>query len=346
MKEVKLVYLHESGISQEDYISFLKSYYNKKSFERHFKRDLWYSKWGPKHILLALYDNEIVGQSCVYRVQAMLRGQSIEWWWGVDAFVIEKSRGLGIGKKLQKKLADDHPNVSSACYSRINGIVKRKIGQTPFCEVAFGFYPCSRFFSVAIELLYYKILKKRVNVPIRIPNFYYYLRSIGKSNLNNYNITETQLDCNVNDFIDNSLSKRYDFYIVRDQKYLDWKYKQNPTLKYSRLFIKSESRVEAIVMLSKPFYTEFIISKVKAVNLLDYFITPESNLKLDDIIHLVMRYHKDRGSVIDGIKAIGTTGGWLRFIYPYPSVPLLSSHDGEKPKSSYIAYSDQDMEQM
>lgn len=340
--KLQLTYLHENDLNDR-YYSFLAQYYNSRDLSRHIARNKWYEEGTTKHTLLAIYDDEIVGQSCAYRTKAFINGQIIDWWWGVDSFVIEKKRGLGIGKMMQNKLSKDHINFSSAWYSRVNGIIKRQLGHKEVCNISFSYYPCSRFFSVAIELIIYKFFKKVVSIPIRLPNIYQFFTF---SNCSKYKIEESKLDDSIVSFINNSLESRYDFYIIRDECYLKWKYEINTTLRYRQLSISKDNALQAIIMLSEPHDTHFVTAKIHAVILLDYFIHKDSTLSFKDIIGLSIRFYTTRGVQIDGIKAIGTDNGTLHMTFPHPNVPLLSTYRGLTPQKPYISFSDQDMEQM
>ena len=139
---IELIYLSENKISMEKYYELLHTYYNKNEISDRIKRVNWYLQKGDNfRILLALVNGELIGQTCAYKCTAVFNGKEIDWWWGVDNFVIKSMRGKGIGKKLQEKLHKDLINFSSAWYSPSNGHIKRKLGSSPFCKINFNYYP-------------------------------------------------------------------------------------------------------------------------------------------------------------------------------------------------------------
>ena len=60
-------------VSTKTYKEFLKRAYGERA-EYHFKRAEWYNKTGNYHLLLALYNGDVVGQSSAYRSIAHING--------------------------------------------------------------------------------------------------------------------------------------------------------------------------------------------------------------------------------------------------------------------------------
>lgn len=348
LENMEFIYLQEQDIEAPEYISFYEKFHGVGSFQKRKARIHWYFQSEGYRLLVVLVDGKYVGQSCAYKVTAIVEGKEQEWWWDVDGFVLEEMRGKGIGKALQRKLHEDCPNFSSASYSATNGIIKRKVGGHELLGYHQYYCPVSCYFTLYTEL----VLKKLVNRKLSVPRFklpYLFGKLNGTRPAAGYAIRElTQADYNgeLSDFIEAGLAD-YSFHIRRSASYLRWKYVENPSIDYVGLEVTRERRREAVVFFTRAYNGKFTISKVRICKILDAVIKSGSVLTHKELLLTVIKYFKDSGIQLDGIKTLIPSSYWPQIQYP-ASRPffMLSTYGASKLPDGYLALSDQDMEQM
>lgn len=336
---INLLYIEESGVSGEEYLSFLVKHYGNRAIQKYTKRFDWYKKQKDYRVLLAINNKTIVGQSCAFKNTAIIHNKETEIWWGIDVFVLPEARGRGIGKLMQKKLHADLKNFCSAWYSPVNGIVKRKCGSKELFSLSFSYYPVSSFFSYLTSLVIKKIFKKQLVFNFSIPFIYTSLNK--KRKLQSYDFRDIELDRDdVYEFIRNSTINKSDFYIKRDREYLKWRYLKNPNLKYHIIEILHRGKREAILIFTHIHKQDGLY----VTKFMDTFKTNISNLTEKDYHIFIGEYFKRRHQCLDGILS-------LFDLNYFPKVTrrsfFLSNMQLDTPiKSPYISYSDQDMVQM
>ena len=81
--------------------------------------------------------------------------------------------------------------------------------------------------------------------------------------------------------------------------------------------------------------------------ILDAVILPGSSLTHKMLLSFVEDYFRKKGTQIDGLMTLIPSGYWPQIQYPasHPSY-MLSTLDSTLLEKGYIAFSDQDMEQM
>lgn len=338
MEAIELIYIDDANVTQEDYLEFLEQHYQERAIYKFGTRREWYGKKEDYKILLAIADGEIVGQSCAYKDIAFINGKEASVWWGCDNFVLPKTRGKGIGKKLQKKLHEDLPNFSSAWYSPINGIIKSKCGSKSLFDLAFAYYPVSTFFTIYLNKVIKKLLKKEFNLKIPLPFFYTLLnKCFGHKERE---IKETAYNDSIYGFIANSTLDEFDFYTKRDKEYLNWRYNENPNLRYYAVEACKGNETDAVILFTHA-HTEKGITVTK---ILDVFKRKGAKVSNKDVLIYVATFFKKKRITIDGIQFIGECNYYPRQINK-TSFLSTANIKGEIRKP-YISYSDQDMTQM
>lgn len=338
-RNVELSYLEDGHVvSESDYFSFLKKQYGFRAHQKHSIRRTWYKKKDGYKILLAIENGKILGQSCAFKDIAIVLQKEIEIWWGIDAFVLPEARGRGLGKLLQKKLHEDLLNFSSAWYSPLNGIVKRKCGAKEIFLLSFCYYPVSSYISYVGTMLIKKITKR--DISIRLPFSFIYAFINRRRIAKEYICHEVELNKDVFSFINLSSLKFSDFYIKRNEAYLKWRYIENPNLRYHVLEISRNKQIEAYVIFTHMYYDgKFRVSKI-----MDVFKKQSSLLNEKDILYFVSRFFKTKGKNIDGLLHLTECNYFPRFVR---HTMFLSTINLEKEiKNPCISYSDQDMVQM
>lgn len=342
---MELKYYSPDWLSLEEYEQFVAQYHGAAT-SHHLLRTKWYMDHFDFHILLAIVDGKVVGQSCAYKTTAIIHNVPVDFWWGVDSFVLKQYRGLGIGKKLQAQLHKDWPNFSSIWYSRINGGIKRKLGAQPILASRLTYYPINSFFSILFGALF---KRKKLSLPVIIKNKYRRLHASSHNRFTEKNITAAQLLSLASD-IKESLSTAADFYIDRSNEDLSAKYNSNQSLSGFDIILLYDQHLEknvGLYILTKPFSRQTFSIELNVCAILDYFIFDDS-VKYKDIIGSALLRASSYDNV-DGVLSFGKPVGLLNITYPKDGLQLLSttpiggSHVIANP---YISFIDQDMEQM
>lgn len=345
---MELVYLQEKDIETPQYISFYEKYHGVGSFKSRRERIHWYFHSEGYRQLVAVLDGKYVGQSCAYKTTAIVNGQPCEWWWGVDGFVLEDMRGKGVGKALQRKLHEDCPNFSSASYSAVNGFIKGKLGDHEIMSYHQYYCPTSCFVSLYVELVLKKFLSRSVRFPrIRLPYFYSLIAGLkGKTDYKVHELTKEVFNDQLSGFIEDNL-RNTGFHIQRTTDYIKWKYLKNPSIKYGALDVMKDGRRVGVIFYTNAYNGEFVVSKARVCKILDSVIKADSTLSQKELIVILMNHFKSKGVKLDGVLTLIPSTYWPQIKYPMPgSIRMLSTMDIDKIEDGYLAYSDQDMEQM
>ncbi len=338
-------YFDGKEITNEQYFTFIENAYGKKAKHKCEERFPWLKKNSGYRILLALSDNNIIGQACAYEVKAMANGKEIALTWGIDNIVLPEARGKGVGKTLQKILHENTPNFSSAWYSYTNGHIKRKFGAKAFAPNRFPYYAVSKYLGIYAEIAFKLIFKRRIRIPSRISNLYHSIfgcklaKDIVLSEI--FDFTNEHIE-----FIQESLEKNYDFYIKRDSEYLKWRYNENPTIKNHHIIeVKKDDKIIAIVSFTEPQHRNYVRTTYYGATILDIFIKDKKLFSNKDALGVVVNYYKKQKIVLDGISTIFEIPYFAKINYPKKGIPFLTTYNGEINKP-YISLLDQDMEQM
>ena len=147
-------------------------------------------------------------------------------------------------------------------------------------------------------------------------------------------------------FISKVLSGK-DLFVKRDKKYLRWKYFDNPSLLSPPHIIRvhSHGQLVAIFSFTTAKDSKYISTSVCVSVLLDSFVDANYNFSDQNIIKYIVKYHKERGVVLDGVRSLQAIKYYPKIVYPMCGVPLLSTYSG-KLDSFYLSLIDQDMEQI
>lgn len=345
---ISFKFLKKEDLYSPDYIELQNKIHGENGYNSRIKRIEHYLKSEDFKIIVALLNGKMIGQAAAYKVTAIINGKEQPFYWGCDTFLLPESRGLGIGKHLQNELHKACPNFSSAWYSPINGIIKKKCGSSELMKLRFTYYPVSSFIDIFVQLITAKIFKKRIKLKYSIPYLYYNFNKIFyKNKLNNFEIKEIYLNditSEISDFIEKSLNK-YDFHIKRSLEFMKWAYEWKENHYHILTINNKKKEIEALVIFSDIHNATHVIARFNGVSILDLIINTKSNLKKKDIIMLVISYYKKRKEKLDGIITFEQIRYFPKFIYPSPYSPLLSTCT-EKITNGYISFIDQDMDQL
>lgn len=341
--DIQILPLSSTSFTEKEYFSFLQEYYVDRADYKYNSQIRWYRNNQYYLVVVAVVDGNLAGQTTAYSCEAYFAGEIQNISWSCDTFVLHQYRGLGLGKGLQKYLHEHTVNFSSAGYTPLNGIIKRKCGAKELFENSFIYYPVSNLFNFGIRKLLLKYLKKDYKIKSCDFPLYYYLNYRKSKGFD----IKVELSGNIPEeifpFIENTLRLQYDFYVKRDRGYMQWKYKDNPTMTYKLLTVKRNGLLVATVFFTDVF--EYKLSEVtlRYCKILDSIIAPNMAFTQRDALLEIMRYFQSHSLKVDGIASMMNVGyiGKIGF-----KRSMLSTYERKKITSPYMAYSDQDLEQM
>lgn len=338
--DAKIFYVDDIDSIRDRMLELYHDFYGEAGRMRLEKRYSWYKKYGDYKLLLAECNGKLVGQASAYRVKCIVKNNPTELWWGVDTFLIEKARGLGVGKKLQKKLHDDCINFSSAWYSPINGIVKRKCGAKDLLSIKFCYYPISKCYGFFLDRVFSKIF--RVKTHIQLPIYDIYSKLNGCS-AKSFSVRELNFsDAIVKQINVWMVQNQYDFYIERNWDFIRWKYIDNPGMDYHLLEIRNGDVVCGYLAFTEVYSSFFHGGIVNVCRILDFVKSPDSSLNLKNAISIISSYYRGKKK-LEGIEAIESIDYAFKKV---ESTTLLSTMREENINHPYLSYIDQDMEQI
>ena len=345
---VKLTYLTQSDIGSKKYQDLLISFYGMDYLNKWNARISWYFSLGSDsfRILVANIGDHFVGQACAYCVDAYVNQSVKKIFWGVDTFVLPNMRGKGIGKLLQLRLHKDLPNFTSAWYSPINGKIKVKCGCKNILNFPFAYYPVSSYFSILTELGVKKLISYSVELPrISLPYLYSYLNIPIKKWAKLFQVQE--LDVSnlplLSSFIESCLMETQ-FHVIRSEKYLRWKYIENPRINPKILSVSKDGKIVGLVVFSDIFEGRVVLSKARVVKIYESIFTKDSGLSHKKLLFIISDFLHSQKKTFDGFLSLQKISYWPSLVYPRPSSKLLSTMTIDKLTSGYLTYSDQDME--
>lgn len=344
---IEYLFLDKKQVESEEYKVLQQKIHGPQGYISRKKRIDHYAESADFRLLVAVKNGQMIGQASAFKVMAIIENKEQPLYWGCDTFLLSESRGLGIGKQLQYKLHQICPNFSSAWYSPINGIIKKKCGCTSLIDLKFTYYPVSIYWGIFEQLISAKICKKRLALNLSLPYFYYKINNFfHKNKLNSYAIEEVQFE-NINqeisDFMEEALAM-YDFHIKRSLEFLKWAYGWKKG-QYHMLAIKKEKQIKAIVAFSEIHNATHVVARFHGISILDLVVHPKEPLTKKDILLYVIKFYKQQKRRLDGLITFEQMNYFPKFIYPWPSSPLLSTY-GKKVSKGYLSFIDQDMDQL
>ncbi len=334
-------------INSNEYRAFMHATQTDDLYAMRMKRIEYLKSYYGVKVLGVRIDGKFVGQSCAFKSVAIIQGVKTVWWWGIDMYLFAECRGLGIGRSLQEVLHKELPNFSSAWYTPINGIIKRKCGAHAIFDIWFNYYPVSSAITVFGDLCFRKLFKCPLPLRLSIPRLYSRLNGLFvNTKLNGYRVSEIlyeQLNNNVASFMEEVL-RCHDFHIERSEHFLKWRYKM---LKagYHMLQFEKEGKICAILSFSHIYDTGFDEVPIQCVTIYDHVISPDAGLSLKQLLLYVVDWYKKRGENFDGFQMLEKITYIGRLCYPLHSCQVLSTNNNLFAKA-YITLADQDMDQI
>jgi len=348
--------IRQAGISDYDSIlRFLKKAYNQRSKYKFPERWNWeYVEnyyWEKKNlpIWIAIHNKEIIGQTCAMYVPLKIGKKIYNAAWSVDTIVIPQFRGIGIGKRLQQASAKNHEIFMSLRSSAKNRKIKASFGTiTLICVPLFrrwikvnrlSFFDAveerltkSSFFSERWFKYYQsasinKVLVFLINAILILKNQMNRKLKIDPS----IQISEVEHFSSSIDQYWNSIKSYFDFMVVRDQKYLNWRYVSQPHMNYRKFIATREKKICGYIVLrrtQKPESNVGIIAEIvsgprdketlkKLVKFaIDFFSSDVEAVKCATSVNEIKRILKEFGFSIEHKEPL-MISSTLKSVIPY-----------------------------
>lgn len=337
---VKVFYVDNIDSMKDKMLELYLEFYGEVGRMRLEKRYSWYKKHGNYKLLLAEYDGKLVGQASAYQVKCIVKNAPVELWWGVDMFLLEKARGLGIGKKLQNKLHNDCRNFSSVWYSPINGIIKRKCGAKDLLSVKFCYYPISKCYGFFLDRVFGKVFKMKAHVQLPIYDIY---SKVNACSAKGYSTEELNFSVSIVNQMNIWLAQsQHDFYVERNWDFIRWKYIDNPNMDYHLLEIKNNDVVCGYLAFTEVYPSCFHGGIANVCRILDFVKSPNTSLNLKNAISIISSYYRGKKK-LEGVEALESINYAFKKV---ESTTLLSTMEEKNINHPYLTYIDQDMEQI
>ena len=274
--------------------------------------------WNNKEklpIWIALDNNKIVGQNCGMIVPLKTGNKIINAAWSVDTIVLPEYRGLGIGTKLQKASGEYYDVFMSLSMSKVNRIVKEKIGSVSLTPVPvfWKFLKINSIFLnkfLFVKTINYPFLRKIYNVicgifkihfilPLFL-NFCILILNIIKRSKKKKQKTKIYKIKKFDETIDvlwEHTEKKYNIIVKRTHEYLNWKYVNQPGMNYSIYLAKQDNIIKGYIVFRKNSKEELEFGMIT-----DLYTAEDDTDTMDDLIIFAEKYFKNLKNTVSIIE--------------------------------------------
>ena len=210
-------------------------------------------------VWVAFDGRQVVGQSCAMIEPVKVGKQELKVGWSVDTFVLPRYRGQGLGQRLQELNQNSHDVFMSLKMSHSNARIKARLG---------GFaLPKLSLLKLRTQIISRTLDNRLARTSAQLSS------AISRSGMSSLmaNMYTKYLDrtwkqrtrqlkhnftfCEVNRFghevlpLGRDLSTNYDLVICRDQRYLNWKFVEQPHMNHRRFLVYRQQHVVGYVVL-------------------------------------------------------------------------------------------------
>ena len=167
---------------------------------------------------------------------------------------------------------------------------------------------------------------------------------INKVNVSNYIIKEGNFNAKNLQYIDECLKVHYDFYVIRDEQYIKWKFDENPSVKYHLLEVYDGNGLKGLLVFSIAYNGFIFRCPLRMCKLYDMYFK-DNGLTLKEVVQIINNYFIGRNEKIEAIYGLFKGNYRPTIRYPKTGRKLLSSYKGAF-ASPYFSLSDQDLDQI
>ena len=220
-------------------------------------------------ILIATKGDQIVGQACMTPVKLKIKDQIHIATWGTDFVVLPVCRGEGVGKKLMQDEIDHSKFMIGLRLHPVTYKIAEKLGYKTLDPV-----PIYRRIARFDSYLFFQYLMKATKSKPAIngmaktlwTRFWFDklvaaaissilgLRDLMERQPKKKSRTDIQEIEHFDERFDqlwNSTNHQYDVIVQRDKEFLNWRYSQNPTLRYRKFMASRQGEIKGYIVLRK-----------------------------------------------------------------------------------------------
>lgn len=229
-----------------------------------YERNPFYSDNRSLPIWIAIDQGKVVGMSCLMPQHFWAKQHNLKGAWGHDFRVLPEYRGMGIGTQLQK-LRIETGSVFSLDASDVVRRINRKLGYLLGPKVIVylhvkRFNPQSLFDDMFRYLrLSNNIWLYKISHILRLPEFISaLLKIVFKCRQYRFRISENEkisLTFKPIDFFPrqvdelwNEIKDQYSLAVIRDHRYLNWKFVNQPHVSYQRFLVYKSSKLCGVLI--------------------------------------------------------------------------------------------------
>jgi hypothetical protein len=313
--------IRRASIADKDAIwSFIKVAYG--DFSKHIlpKRWTWQYLENPYikkknsdlPIILAIKDDQIVGQACVTSVKLKLGNEIHCATWGTDYIVLPVCRGEGVGKKLMQVEAAHFHFMIGLWMPFVTRKIAAQLGYKTLDPVYVYWRPVRlrRFF-----VNHYLMLKTKsksashrlVKISCRfffvdrlipaIMNLLWRLRDLIERWTKKKNLCDIQEMDYFDDRIDdlwNSTQGQYEIIVKRDKEFLNWRYSPNHQLTYRKFIATRDRQTKGYIVLRRSQPEELNVGKI-----VDLYASRDDQQTIEDLIRHAIDFFGNDVEVIE-----------------------------------------------
>ena len=242
-------------------------------------------------IWIASEDGLIVGHTGAMYAQLKMGQDTRLAAWSVDTFVLQKYRGIGLGKRLQQANQDVHEVFISLHMSDANRYIKKEIGAFDGPDAALFVYTEKLHVHSFFERLR-KALEKRLSARAselgwRVLHGSGIFHLISKRYERRLLAIQKDVDFSLEEKLDfipvkgrfgsevdtlwGRTRERFDFAVERSKAYLNWRFVDQPHTTYQRFYVFEKGMIKGLVIFrlgSAPEAPVGIIAEIFSIKLL------------------------------------------------------------------------------
>ena len=294
-------------------------------------------------ILLAIKDDQVVGQACVTPVELKVGEEICIATWGTDFIVLTACRGEGVGKKLMDVELDHYKFMIGLWMPYVTRRIAKQLGYKNLDPVIVYRRPVRlhkffinnylmpnkekrplihRLFNIACRYFFFDRL-----VSIMM-NIIWGVRDLLEKNTKKNNLCDIQ---EVNDFdqrIDNlwnSTSNQFGIIVKRDTEFLNWRYSRHHVLMYRKFIAQGDGETKGYLVLRKAEPEELNVGRI-----VDLFARRDDHQTIEDLIRHAIRFFKNDVDVIECATSVKEYQHFLSkfgFFKVETSIPMYRCED-------------------
>lgn len=186
---------------------------------------------------VATVNDEVAGVNGMMPVQTWIRGQQVPSIWSCDTLVLEKFRGLGIGKGLLQRVSQEAPVVLGYGISDMSDPILAKVGWDPFDGVMGLYYSINEPGAKGTIKNIASSVLRLTGAPAR-----------PKDPVISVSSRPASFDGSHDQLWKSAIAEDVGM-VIRDTAYLNWRYRDHPSFRYEVLEAFKNGQLQAVLVL-------------------------------------------------------------------------------------------------